>query len=172
MRKLLAVGKVAKPHGFRGDLIVSGSGGTDCSLSYLTEVFVGKSAENAVAFKIQTAAWMPKGWKLKLTGFESDETVKAHRNELVFVDRALLKNTENNEYYIADLEGAEVLDQDSGKCIGHLVGVESTGSPLTGDRWWVEGNELEIAIPATKRFICKVDSNGRKIWVTNIGELQ
>jgi 16S rRNA processing protein RimM len=172
MLKLIVVGKITKPHGFRGSLVVSASGGTDSALGYVREVFVGSSPDTASPYSLENASWMPKGWKVKLKGLDSDEQVKAHRDELVFVNRDSLKDTDTNEFYIADLEGSEVFDDSSGLVIGKLIGIEPTNPLVVGDRWWIETETSEISVPATQNFISKVDPVQRKIWIKNWESLQ
>lgn len=81
MRQLVELGKVGRPHGFKGDFVVQSHGGRDSALAYLDEVFVGPSDQSSEcpleSFKILEASWMPKGWKVSLDGVNSIEKVRS-----------------------------------------------------------------------------------------------
>jgi 16S rRNA processing protein RimM len=166
MHKLILVGKIARPHGFRGELIVQAEGGSESALGYLREVFIGsESSEELTPHHIQEAAWMPKGWKIRLAGWSSDSQVIQHRGESVFADRSQLKETDENEYYIADLEGARVIDVETKELLGELFGVESSPG---ADRWWIKRENETFAIPAIQRYVHSVDKNNHTVWVKNV----
>jgi len=119
---------------------------------------------------------MPKGWKLKLAGVESDQTVQALRGQSLFINRTDLPATESNEYYLGDLVGCQVRDADTNEEIGCCAGVESTPVPgITDfqDRWLITLTSGEtLAVPAVRRFIDKVDVDERVIWLRNLSDLK
>lgn len=171
MRHFVELGKVARPHGFRGEFVVQSHGGADSALSYVQELFIGKSETSLISFRIVEAAWMPRGWKIKLQGIETQEAVSRWQGLPVFAPRSELKPTVQNEYYLADLEGATVKEWPSNKSVGTFLGAE-TISPKTADRWWVEVEGKRMAVPAIRHFVARVDPADRIIYIQNLGELE
>jgi len=168
--KLIELGKISKPHGFRGAFVVYAPTGQASALAYVKEIRIGLEAASSVTYKIIETSWMPRGWKVVVEGITSDTQVNSLRGALVFTERTSLKETENDEFYVSDLVGAQVQDE-SGASIGTFVGVE----PLPGqqDRWWVELKSGEtIAIPATKQFVLGVDIKNRSVTVYNVSKLR
>ena len=111
---------------------------------------------------------MPRGWKVALVGVDTLEGAQALMGAKVFGERARLPETASGEYYLADLQGAEAVDADTGLTIGRCVGTESTLGP---DRWWFEGERGKFAVPATKRYVVSVDTANRRILLRNVKEL-
>ena len=133
-------------------------------------MFVGTDPQSAVPYPITEAAWMPRGWKIKLAGIETEEAATALARQHLYAERAALPATAANEYYLAELVGAAVIEEATGIAVGTVSGVETTAG---GDRWWVatpDGGEL--ALPATKRFIAEVDVAERRLSVRHLDELR
>lgn len=171
---LIALGKITKPHGYKGEFVAAINTGNDSVLKQVKTVFVGPSPTECKAYPVLHSTWMPRGWKIKLEGIDSDEDVKKLRGFLLFVERQSLPPPEEGEYYIADLIGATVMDADTERQIGKFAGVEDSHERLSGsqDRWWIDvGGEL-LPVPATKRYIHKVDIATRTLWLKNLGDLK
>lgn len=134
-------------------------------------VYIGAQPQNAQAHKVLDFTPMPKGVRLTLEGFESDEIVKKRRGEPVFIDRTELPPPKEGEYYVEDLIGAEVRDADTETRLGSLSGVEGV-APSCPDRWWIQGESQSFAVPATAEYIVRVDAAARVIWVRDAQQFQ
>jgi 16S rRNA processing protein RimM len=170
---LIEIGRIVRPHGFQGAFIAACPSGSETALPKLKSVLLGKSESETKRFDVLETAWMPRGWKVRLSGIDTDVQVKEIIGQILFAERASLPNLENNEHYVADLVGAPVLDAQTGEPLGKLEGVEP--GPLGQDRWWVRTSENSVAVPATKHFIKDVRKNEAtglvSIWIQNFGEL-
>lgn len=142
--------------------------GRESVLRDLTTLYLGKTPDTASAFPVTEASWMPRGWKLQVTGIDTFEQARALAGCSVYGERSALPKTEANEYYLADLQGATAVDAVTGKPVGTYRGVESTGG---SDRWWFDGPEGEFAVPAIRRFVLEVDPAGKRIVLQNLGDL-
>ncbi len=162
----IELGTIGRPHGFKGAFVLHTPSGNESSLGYLKRAFLADKPEYK-EFEIESARWMPKGWKLKLTVLNSEDDIKPLRNRPLFAKRTDLKEPGKGEYYVDDLVGLQVIDSDSGNPIGTLVAVEFSGQ----DRWQVDTGKEKLWIPAVSHFIKKVDPKGRKIWIQNREEL-
>jgi 16S rRNA processing protein RimM len=167
---LVELAKIGKPHGFRGEFVAHTDTGRGSALEGATELYIGMTADSASPHAVTSATWMPKGWKLKLAGIDSDEKVKTLRGHSVFIDRSAMPPTESGEFYIADLIGAEVRDARSEEPLGRVTSIE----PGAGfhDRWVVESPTGTRHVPAVRRYIVRIDAEKRIVWLQNWAELE
>lgn len=148
--------------------------GQESALASLDTLYLGTDAARATAYPVTEAAWMPRGWKIKVEGIDGDTAVKGLVGQAVFADRAALPETAEDEYYLGDLIGASVIDAATGTTIGKFVCLESgedQAADLGHDRWWLDIAGTRRAVPATKRFIERVDVRAHAILVKNLTEL-
>jgi 16S rRNA processing protein RimM len=167
MLKLVELGKVARPHGFKGHFVVDSPSGHESSLGAVSDILIGRSPEDTTPYRIIEASWMPRGWKLHVEGVDTEAQVHALKGATVYAPREELPETEDGEYYISDLIGASVIDTETAREVGTLSGVETDGQ----HRWWIRSSEGEFAIPANAHFIVSVDVEQRQIRVRNLSEL-
>jgi 16S rRNA processing protein RimM len=165
----LQLGTLIKPHGFRGAAMIHTSTGSDSALNYLDVIYLRKDSEPLTRFEIETAQWMPTGWKIKLKGLDSDTQVEQWRDAKVYANRADLEEPDTGEFYVHDLIGANVVDSDTGKTLGQLYHVQAITTEQ--DVWWIKTAQGELAIPATSHFILAVDALKKIVRVKNTQDL-
>jgi 16S rRNA processing protein RimM len=171
---LVEIAKVLRPHGFKGALVAKSDAGKDSALSYLTTLYIGKSPDKTTEHTVLESAWMPKGWKLELSGITTDLMAKNLRTFSIFAMREDLAPVAENEFYVHDLLGASVVDAFSEKTCGTLTSIEpvSNQSPeISQDRWWIESQGNLFSIPATTRYIQKIDISQKTIWLKNLSDI-
>ncbi len=168
---LVQIGQVGKPHGFKGEFLLSSRPAALGLPEPIKCIYLGRDAKGAQPFRVVDTTQMPKGLRIKLEGFESDQTVKNHRGDGVYVQRAELPAAQAGLYYVHDLLGCEVLCDASGESIGEISEVEEVGmgSP---DRWWIKTPRDTFAILARRETIAQVDLEQRKIRVRNADDYQ
>jgi len=171
---LIEIGKIIRTHGFKGAFVVACPSGREASLEKIPFVLLGKGEADVRRFEISEAAWMPRGWKVKLIGIEEEAQAKALIGTLVYADRQDLPPPEPDQYYVTDLIGASVIDATAQTPIGTFEGVE-TG--IAGqDRWWIKTSSDSFAVPAIKKFVYKVERNPATgkliIWLQNYNEFK
>ena len=169
--KLIQVGQVGKPHGFRGEFLLSKRAASGDLPEEIDTVYIGPSVDQASPFLIQDTTAMPKGLRLKLQGFESDTRVKELSGQSVFIPRDSLPETDTDEFYVQDLVGCEVRDLASDESLGRISGVEEVGRGCA-DRWWIQSESQSFAIPATATVIARVDMSNRLIWIKDGNDFQ
>ncbi len=171
---LVEIAKVARPHGFKGALVAKTDSGRNSALSYLTTLYLGKNQEHITEHKVLESAWMPKGWKLELSGITSDSMVKGFCSFSIYALRDDLAPVAENEFYVHDLLGASIVDILSQQKCGTLSSIEpiSNQSPeISQDRWWIESNGNLFSIPATTRYIQKIDISQKTVWLKNLSDI-
>ncbi|MFM8313744.1 MAG: ribosome maturation factor RimM [Deltaproteobacteria bacterium] len=174
MKDLVEIAKVSRPHGFKGALVAKTDSGRDSALSYLTTLFLGKSPDLTTEHQVLESAWMPKGWKLELSGITSDAMAKSYRTFSIYALRKDLAPVAENEFYIHDLLGSSVVDSYSQKICGTLASVEpvsTQSNDIQQDRWWIESQGNIFSIPATSQYIQKIDVSQKTIWLKNLSDI-
>ncbi len=162
---------MARPHGVRGALVVFSPEGKNSSLASLKYIHAGIDRKTALPYRVTSTAWMPRGWVVQLNDVTDFDAANGMRNLTVFANRSELPLLAPDQYYVVDLIGFEVLDE-NGKNTGVFQGVESpnTAGPLH-DLWIVKSEASTFLIPAVRHFIREIDANTRTIRVSHLEEL-
>ncbi len=154
--KPVACGRFQKLFGVRGEIRFE---------PYLPNIFESASPLSGIALKqgrdkegikvsISSARSMSKFWAVRLEQFSSPEEVSRLINMELFVERSLLPDLQEGEYYEADLIGLKVLEE-NGSELGNITSVISTGA---NDVWEVTTAEgKEILLPVIDEVILDVD---------------
>ena len=80
-----------------------------------------------------------------------------------------MQTLEGDEYYTEDIVSCVVKEYETQRTIGKCLGIERAQG--IHDRWWIEIEGNEIAVPSTKRYIEKVDLDSRILWLKNLKDL-
>jgi 16S rRNA processing protein RimM len=168
---LVRVGKIGRPHSFRGTFVVQDHSGEESVLGAAKSVWIGNSPETAKEFIVESAHWAGQGWLVKLEGCDSDEWVKANVHLSLFLDRDRFPKPKGGEYYVADLVGFSAVDAESGETIGTFVSSEPLPPGMGPDRWWFNVSGKEVAVPAIAEFVEAVDVKTRTIRVRGLKDM-
>jgi len=150
------------------------------ALEYVDHLWVTPRSQpnDFTVLKIEKAVWMNGHWKIKMESVDSPESVKAITQSMLWVERHQLRPTLASEYYVSDLVGCEVLDDETGKAIGILDRIDSPQeNELTqhqaNDIWWIRlVTGKDVAIPATKEYVVAIDSALKHIRVKHWTDFQ
>lgn len=175
MNQYISIGKIARPHGFKGSFITYTDLGKESALSYLKRIFVGREIQNLIECQLTESAWMPKGWKVTVDKFQSDTEIKSMQGWDVFADRADLKEKASFEYYVSDLIGMKTVDE-NGTTLGTFHSMSEIGTKdgkISQQSWnFVKPSGEEFSIPAIKRFIKSVDLKNKTITLQNMSDFE
>lgn len=155
----LAVGKLHRPHGLHGEILMGIRTDFPERLQPEVTVFIGDEKQ---PITIRTSRTHSKGLLLTFNGYESREQVAELRNQTVFVRTADRPPLPNGEYYYHQLIGLQVIS-DEGDELGVLTEILETGA---NDVYLVraEGGK-DLLLPAIDEVIKDVDLQGRKMTV-------
>lgn len=163
----IEIGKIVRPHGYKGDCFATSLSGAESALSYLKSVYIGNSTDRLLKMTLLKASWMPKGWKLTLEGISTEEAAEGLRDTFIFAERNQLKTLPENEFYIADLQGMSGIDSRSGESVGTFLYAEEITA--TQSRWWFRDKAgTEFSIPAIRKYIGNVDSKTKTILLHHL----
>ena len=108
---LLAIGRVARAHGLKGELRVELFFDGSDSLEAVDELWLSQKAETPETAKSHVIEWaraVPKAYLVKLEGVSERDGAEALKGLTVWVERAALPEPDESEYYLVDLIGATV----------------------------------------------------------------
>lgn len=158
MEKQVVIGTIIAPHGVRGDIRILPQ--TDhpeqfLELSYLL-------LEDGRTLEITSVRFHKRMALVKCKGIESMNDAELFRGKKVLINSEDLPQLKEGEYYVADLIGLKVLDE-NGKELGTLKDVLSTGS---NDVYVIAVlNEKDILIPALKKHVKEINVKEQRIVV-------
>lgn len=153
MKKYIDTGKILNTHGVRGDLKVdpwSDSVEVFCSLKRL---YIQKKT-GYEEYKVKKASPFKEFVLLHLEGIETFEDANLLKNKLLYALREDIP-MEEGDYFIADLEGLDVINVDSGKVYGKI---EEVIFGAASDIYRIKTEKgTEAYMPAVDEFVIEVD---------------
>jgi 16S rRNA processing protein RimM len=153
------VGRLRRPHGVKGELVMDVLTGFPERLHPGKEVYVGEERRPA---RIRSIRGHDKALLVSLEGVETPEAAGRFRNELVCISSAELPALPEGEFYHHELIGMQVLDE-AGQALGELVYVLETGANDVYEVRTPDGKEL--LLPAVDEVILEVDLEQRRMTV-------
>jgi len=159
-RDYLAVGKIVNTHGIRGELRVIPMTSDISRFDYLLYTWIrvdGKLKE----YRVSKVRYHKQFVLVKLQGVDSMTDAEALKGCELLVDRQNARPLEEDEYFICDLIGMKVYEED--RLLGELTEVLETGS---NDVYVVTGEDKkEILVPALKQVVTLVDLKNKSMQV-------
>ncbi|MCM0648695.1 ribosome maturation factor RimM [Clostridium swellfunianum] len=155
MKEFLAVGQIINTHGVKGEIKVYPLTDDIKRFRKLKEVYIDGNIIKILWCKLQVDKVI-----LKLEGIESIEQAIKYKDKYIEVKREDAVKLDEGEYFIADLIGCKVFDEDN-KELGDVFDVIQTPS---NDVYWVKGN-TEVLVPALKDIVTNIDVENRKIVI-------
>ena len=170
---MLRVGVISQTHGIKGEVKVYPTTDDPTRFEVLENVYLrqvpqgmrGKVNDELVHLKIKGVKYFKQFVILKFDGIDNINDVEKYKGYELYVTREDAVPLEEGEYYIADLIGLKVIDEEE-KETGVLKDVLQTGA---NDVYVVKGNmdygNKEILIPVIKDCILNVDLENKVVKV-------
>lgn len=153
MEELLQVGVIASTHGIRGEVKVFPTTDDPQRFKRLKEVLLDTGKER-IPLGIESVKFFKQFVILKFKGFDNINDIEKYRQKSLYVTRANAVHLGQDEYFIADLTGLRVRDED-GTQIGVLQSVLETGA---NDVYVIALDDgRELLLPAIKQCVLEVD---------------
>lgn len=161
MEDLLQVGAITQPHGIHGEVKVFPTTNDVKRFKKLKEVILDTGREQKV-LEIEGVKFFKQYAILKFKGYDNINDIEKYKGKPLLVTRENAVKLGRDEYFIADLIGIEVYDED-GKYLGVLQKVIETGANDVYEVKFEDGRE--VLFPAIKQCILDVDMENRKMKV-------
>ncbi|MFP4015467.1 MAG: ribosome maturation factor RimM [Halanaerobiales bacterium] len=161
--KMITIGKITKHQGNKGEVRVLPLTDIPERFELLEYVYLFRD-DKSLKKEIESIRFHKKFVILKIKGIDDIGTALELKDYQVKITEDMLLPLENNQYYIDDLIGYEVLTND-GQVIGNIVDVISTGGT---DVFVVTGKDREYMIPAAHEIVTEVDEEEERMWIEPI----
>ena len=153
MENMLRVGVITTTHGVRGEVKVYPTTDDAERFLVLEEIWLDTGKER-LPLKIQNVKFFKNMVILKFEGYDDINAVQAWRQKDLLVTREQAVELQEDEYFIGDLIGLHVEDEE-GNALGVLRDVLETGA---NDVYLVSRpGEKDLMLPAIKDCIREVD---------------
>lgn len=155
MKEFISIGQIINTHGLKGELKVYPLTDDIRRFRKLKEVYINSEARKVIWCKLQADKVI-----LKLEGVETIEAAQRLKNNYLEVKREDAVELSEGEYFIADLVGCIVYDENRVE-LGTVFDVIQTPS---NDVYWVKG-KTEVLIPALKDIVQSISVDNKEIII-------
>ena len=153
MEEILQVGVISSTHGVRGEVKVYPTIDDVRRFKKLKEVILDTGKEQ-ITLEIESVKFFKQMVILKFKGIDNINDVEKYRQKSLYVTRANAVRLSRDEYFIADLMGLKVIDEEEQE-IGILREVMETGA---NDVYVIDMTDgRELLLPAIKQCVLQVD---------------
>jgi 16S rRNA processing protein RimM len=157
--RYLAVARVLKPFGVRGEMKVEVLTGFPDQLGRLKRVYLGPEA---TPHDVERFHWHGSELLLRLADVQDRDAAEVLRNQLVQIPSDEAVPLGPGEFYEHQIVGLNVVTTE-GEPLGQVVEVLATGA---NDVYIVQGPRGEVLLPARAEVIREIDLDGGKMTVT------
>lgn len=155
----IAVGRLRRPHGVRGEIMMEVLTDFPERLRSGKRVFVGEEHQPMTIARVRPHQNI---LLVSFRGIDTPEAVAAFRNQYVYVHKSDLPKLPEGEYYHHELLGLSLVDE-SGRPLGVLEEILETGANDVYLARTPEGKEL--LIPAIPDVILDINLPARQIRI-------
>lgn len=159
--ELILVGRIARPHGVRGDVLVNPETDFPEERFAAGRVLQLELAGRAESVTIETVRFHQGRPLVGFSGVDTMEAAEAIVGAELKVPEAEIPPLPAGTYYRHDLVGCEVTDT-TGQAIGRVTSVDG---PLERSRLVIAGPRGEVMVPMVGGILVSVDPAAKRIVV-------
>ncbi len=148
-KRYLEAGKIVNTHGVRGELKIQPWADGPEFLKGFRKLYVDGKPFEVISAKVHKGCVIAA-----FAGIDSIDSANLLRNKIVFIDREDAK-LPKGAYFLQDLMGLTVIDDDTGKTVGELTDIMDMPA---SNIYVIKGENGEILVPAVPEFIKTVDT--------------
>ena len=159
---LVAIGRVVKPQGRKGEVLVESFSDRKDRFPSLRAVYLADEGGPAREVKVMDC-WPHKGrFVVKLDGVDSIDEAEALRGAELRIGEEDLESLPSGSYYHHQLRGLTAVDEAGGE-LGRVEDILETGAeaPVLV----VKGRKGEVLVPLAETFIRNVDLEAGRVVV-------
>ncbi len=150
--RFLECGRIINTHGVKGAVKVENRCDTPSVLASLKKIYIKNGADYSVR-NVISASVMGANALMTLEGVGDMDAALLLKGQLIYAEREDIP-LEEGAYFLADLEGLDVIDAESGRVYGKLREVINRGA---SDIYVVDAPTGERLMPAVSEFVKKID---------------
>ncbi|KXG77241.1 Ribosome maturation factor RimM [Fervidicola ferrireducens] len=163
MREYITIGKVLCPWGVKGQVKVEPLTDDITRYQKLKSIFVEEDSA-LKAYDVESVIFLKKRFVvLKLQGIDTVDSAESFRDRYIMVHRKDAVKLPEGHYFICDIIGMEVYNEEDGTLLGRIKDVMKTGA---NDVYVVElESGRELLIPAIREVVKSIDIENKKMAV-------
>jgi 16S rRNA processing protein RimM len=166
--RLVAVGRIGRPHGLNGEVRLDPGSGLPRGLSGYTRFYLGPPEDRGTLDRepepvtLDAARANGRFLLLKFPGIDDPESASRLARSRLYVERAEMPPLEPGEYYHADLLGCRIVDSAGGE-LGRVDDVVPSG-PY--DLLVIRSGSREWMLPIVDEYVIDMDLEAGEILVS------
>lgn len=160
----LVVGRIVKPHGIRGELLIEPLTESNDRFAAGAVVWVGDPGGTTRRATVATVRPSRDWLIISLRGVGDRTEAERLRGALISIPAGVARPLEAGRYYPHEIEGFDVVDE-KGVALGTLTGVLENPA---NDVWVVRSGDRDVLVPAVNSIVRSVDTEKRIIIVNAI----
>ncbi len=160
MSDRLRVGVISSVHGVHGECKVYPTTDDISRFRKLKKVYIEEPGRGRI-LEVEHVKFFNNMAICKFREIDDPESIQKYRGCDLMIDREDAVPLDEGEYFIADLIGCRVIDED-GNDLGECAELFPTGANQVMD---VRGGAKDFLMPYIRQCILKVDIEDRKIYV-------
>jgi 16S rRNA processing protein RimM len=164
---LVPLGKIVKPHGILGEVKISLFNSKSETLKVGQSVWVGLGKDDCESFMIEKLNLVSEKSTLKFNNINDRNSAELLRDFTLFVCRDEFPETIDDEFYLIDIIGFNVVDQ-TGKKVGEVSDIMENPA---NDILMVSDGDKEHLIPLVDDFVTFFDFERKQVTVNLIDGL-
>ena len=166
MTDYLKIGVISSTHGIKGEVKVYPTTDDVKRFKKLKNVFLDTGKEKKIV-NVESVKFFKQMVIIKFKEFNSINEIEEYKGKALWVDREHAVELEEDEYFITDLIGLDVWDENN-ELVGKITDVLQTAA---NDVYEITGaDNKSFLLPAIKECVLKVDINDTKTVTVHIPE--
>lgn len=150
--ELVVIGAILRPHGIRGDVVVSPHGDVEGFLRRRVRLFARHSDGRAEGCRVLEYRPHQGRWIVHVEGVDDRDAAERLRSVDLCIEECALDDLPEGEFYLFEIVGAEVLNQ-AGQLVGTVRDVMENGP---SDSLVVVTGSSEWMVPFVGRYVLDV----------------
>lgn len=159
------VGRILKPHGVRGEVVVAATGNDPSRLSAGRKLFLDLTGEEALT--VASALWVDRGWLVRFDGYDERDSAEELAGARLYLEQEALPPLPEGVYYQFQLEGLAVTRPDGGE----LGRIERVLDLPEHEVYEVRGPGGVWLIPGRREFVEWIDLQRGELRLTDRADL-
>ncbi len=162
MSQFIAVGRITKPHGIKGEVCVDFYADSPSILGDTVFLETGKGGRSAYGLK--NARFHHSRLLLTLENIPDRNAAELLRNAEIVVPRSRLPKLADGEVYLFDLPGYTVILSENNETLGEIDAVDLS----SGQEIWriITPDGKEVLFPAVPEFVEAIDVEARTAHIS------
>ncbi|MBX7150520.1 ribosome maturation factor RimM [bacterium] len=157
----ISIAKILRSHGIKGELKIIPANSYILTLEKETEVYVHNRFDQFHIMHIESIRKIPQGGIIKLQEITNRTDAEKYAQGYVTIDRSELDELPADEFYIADLIGFKVVNENSDS-----VGIVSDIVKMPAHEVYeINCNGTKKLVPAVEEFIKKIDTKKKTVTI-------